>query len=518
VPDVPPVFRWRSPGGAEVVVAYQSGGYGGRVEVPGCDEVLVFVHAGDNAGPPSADEVVAAHRSLASRFPGAEVRASTLDAFARALVATGAAGALPVVTAEVGDPWIFGAASDPAKVSAYRDALRARSALTDADVRRAVDRSLLLVAEHTWGLDQKEALPDTEHWDRAGLEALRSTREARRFEASWAEQRAYVEAVGPLRAGAWGRVGSGPVAPPAEVLEVADGVEPGRVVRLGEWELAIDAGSGAVVHLADRSCGRVLADHDHRLAEVTYQAFDAADYERFSAGLVPAEVDEWWARLDNTKPGIDAVAVARSGRWPPDLEGAWLVGGGASEGEELVVRAAFGPELVGELGAPAVVWSRWSVGAAGGLAVEVGWDHKAANRLPEALWCSFVPAVAEPHRWVMDKMGEPVSPLDVVRHGGRALPGVGDGGVSHPGASRADGGRQGALRLRSFDAVLVAPGRPNLLDADPSLPDLAGGWHVLLADNCWGTNFPMWIEGPARFRFALDLDPPAGSVGRAAGT
>ena len=29
MPDVPPVFRWRSPDGAEVVVAYHSGGYGG---------------------------------------------------------------------------------------------------------------------------------------------------------------------------------------------------------------------------------------------------------------------------------------------------------------------------------------------------------------------------------------------------------------------------------------------------------------------------------------------------------
>ena len=40
---------------------------------------------------------------------------------------------------------------------------------------------------------------------------------------------------------------------------------------------------------------------------------------------------------------------------------------------------------------------------------------------------------------------------------------------------------------------------------------LAGGWHVLLADNCWGTNFPMWIEGPAGYRFdvATSLPPRA---------
>ena len=35
VPDVPPVFRWRSPDGAEVVVAYQAGGYGGELTIDG---------------------------------------------------------------------------------------------------------------------------------------------------------------------------------------------------------------------------------------------------------------------------------------------------------------------------------------------------------------------------------------------------------------------------------------------------------------------------------------------------
>ena len=40
--------------------------------------------------------------------------------------------------------------------------------------------------------------------------------------------------------------------------------------------------------------------------------------------------------------------------------------------------------------------------------------------------------------------------------------------------------------------VSVAPGSPALLRFDDRLPDLAGGWHVCLYDNVWGTNFPMW--------------------------
>ena len=250
---------------------------------------------------------------------------------------------------------------------------------------------------------------------------------------------------------------------------------------------------------------RLLADADHALGAVSYQSFDAADYERFYGELVPIEADEWWAILDNGKPGIDAVPAARSGRWPTRLVRAFArvgtpgndVDAPASSPAEVVAQLAFAVELTETLGAPREVWVRWRwTPGTERIDMEVSWPDKAANRLPEALWCSFVPAVAEPDRWTIDKLGQEVSPLEVVRHGGRGLHGVGPGGLSYRGPD-------GEMRLFLQDAALVAPGTPNLLNADPPRPDMAGGWHVLLADNCWGTNFPMWIEGPMRYRFTL---------------
>ena len=478
VPEVPAVFRWCSPDGAELVVAYQAGGYGGEVAVPGSGDVLAFLHSGDNLGPPSTDEVIAAHAALADRYPGASVIGSTLDAFARATSASGAVGDLPVVTAEIGDPWLFGAGSDPRKVAAYRRLLRAGS-------RPAIDRRLLLVAEHTWGLDQKEALPDVDRWDRAGLAAIRDTPEGRRFEASWAEQRAYLEDVA-------GPIG---VAVP-RVPRGGQPLAPSELVELGAWRVAVD-GAGAVVRLEQVAAGRAMAGDDQPLGLVTYQAFDEADYERFYAQLTPTPDDEWWARLDNTKPGIDA-AGARSGRWPTELVEASFWPADPGHDAELVVHARFPTELTETMGAPPELWSRWSFDAAGRqVDLTIWWADKPANRLPEAMWCSFVPKVAEPGRWTLDKLGQAVSPLDVVRRGGRSLHAVGEGMTYE--------GPDGDLHLDTLDAPLVAPGTPNLLDADPPMPDLAGGFHVLLLDNCWGTNFPMWIEGPATFRFALRL-------------
>lgn len=482
VPDVPAVFRWRSPDGAEVTVAYQAGGYGGEVALPGCTHVLAFLHAGDNLGPPSANEVAAAHADLAARYPGAVVQASTLDAFARALVASGAAAALPVVTAEIGDPWLFGAGSDPQKLAAYRELLRGERGTE-------VDRRLLLVAEHTWGLDQKEALPDAVRWDRAGLAQVRSSPEGARFEASWAEQRAYVGLPPSTAAPTTAPAPTTPAGPTPRTGwgSAAQGQRFPTQFEVGRWAVEVDADTGALIGATDGRSGRVLADARHPLGGLTYQSFGEADYERFYAQLTPAPDDEWWARWDNTKPGIDA-AGAVSGRWSPEVVDV------AVDGGDLVLGLRF-PEIACSLGAPTEAWAVWRADADGALTLVTGWDHKPANRLPEATWCSFVPLVLEPERWELDKLGQRVSPLDVVRRGGRSLHGVGEG-MHHAGPD-------GTLVIATPDAPLVAPGAPNLLDADPPLPDLAGGFHVLLHDNCWGTNFPMWNEGAARFRFSL---------------
>ena len=424
--------------------------------------------------------------------------ASTLDAFAAALLASGAVDDLPVVTAEIGDPWIFGTGSDPQKVSRFRSILRALDGRRDVPVEAR--RSLLLVAEHTWGLDEKTWFPDLTQWARDDLAAIRTTPEATRFEASWAEQRRYLDdAVAALGDGApvevtprsreglaaeLDRIGAVPVA-------IGDPVIAGR------WRLVVDPRSGAIAALED-DAGSVLATRSNPLADVAYQTFDEGDYGRFYDRLVPVPEDEWWALLDNTKPGID-TAGAVSGWWRPSPTEV-RVGVDPDVGTTVVlVRLAFPAETTERFGAPPEAWTIVWLGDGPSVPVELCWFDKPACRLPEATWWSANPPVADSGRWTMDKLGQAVSPLDVVRHGGRALHAVGRG--------MAYDGPDGRVRLDTLDAPLVAPGRPCLLDADPPPPDLSGGWHVLLHDNLWGTNFPMWNEGDATFRFSVTRTP-----------
>lgn len=501
-PDVPLQFRWRdpaAPGEPEVAVMYQPGGYGAEQQV---GEVVVAVDlTGDNLGPPSADDVEARVAGLAATYPGAEVVAATLDDVAAAMASI--ADELPVVDAEIGDSWVHGVGSAPRMTAGFRALARQRRQWLDDGAVSAGDPSfaaastrLLLAAEHTWGLDQKAHWPDTAAWTNDELAVARRRADTAAFEASWAEAEAYLdEYVGslpdPLRDDAAAELEAVRVPVPDPELERRDLVqlrsEPGSGlvnVEVGGFELEVDTGSGAVVGCRDAS-GREWASPDSPLGAVSVRSYDASDYERwFSTYNAPATADdEWWARWDNTKPGLEHTD-AESALWRPSGATVWA--------------APVGDRAVIALDAPASPCEVWPgrvsvlVRADGDdLVMELRWAGAAASRWPRAVWWSFAPLVADPSGWRMSKLGEWVDPDDVVDRAGRSLHVVER--LVHP----------EGVELVPLDTGLVAPGAPRLLDWDTPAADLSGGWHLCCHANLWGTNFPMWIEGDARFRVRL---------------
>ena len=120
---------------------------------------------------------------------------------------------------------------------------------------------------------------------------------------------------------------------------------------------------------------------------------------------------------------------------------------------------------------------------------------KAANRLPEAMWLSFLPQAPEPKGWMLEKVDRWVSPFDVVRGGNRQMHAV-SSGVRYQDA-------QGSLSIETLDAPVVALGEKSPIAYSTAQPDIAKGIHFSLYNNAWGTNYIQWFGEDTRFRFVL---------------
>jgi hypothetical protein len=502
-PALPPVFVWSAPDGSDVMVMYHRGGYGALMIVPGLDEAILFAHTGDNQGPQSARDVRVAYKRARERFPGVEVVASTMDDFARALLPI--KDTLPVVRAELGDTWIHGTGSDPLKVSQYRELLRLRSGWLNSGQwtesspeYRNFSRHLLLVPEHTWGRDEKANLWDAPAFSSPELAKTRWEKPFQDMQESWQEQRDYISrAVAGLKGKNQAEAQQALLNLKALRPDTAgmEKVDPSIVHRSGEFDARFDAVSGAIDHLRHLPTNWLVADRRHPLGTILYETFSRADYDRYySSYIINKKENEFWAVHDFTKtymPDWVKHLLAQ-----PRLER--VLKGKHAKGTRFVLVFACSGEAVEIYGCPHEFWVEYIFPDAGSkIACTVQWFGKSATRIAEAIWLSFVPRLAAPQNWRLDKLGESVSPLEVILNGNRKLHAVGEGVSYH--------GGDGVLTLRSLDAALVAPGERSLVNFNNCQPELWHGMNFLLYNNTWCTNFPMWYDEDAHFRFEIEV-------------
>lgn len=486
VPDVPDIFRWRAPSGEEVVVMYQNS-YGATQFPPGSDIGISFAHTADNIGPQSVGQTVDVRRAMTHDFPDAELKASTLDAFGAVMWER--RGELPVVDVEIGDSWIHGAGSDPVKLGRFNALQRLYDRFEVEGLtpkRRAFGRGLAMVAEHTWGGDIKTYLRDETAWDRPDFEARRNSDYRFAFsEASWTEQRAYLDAaVGALneedRREAERRLGALPAHIAGELL--AAGVHD---LDSGGWRLRLDEATGDIITITTPA-GRTISGLDGVLMAYRYESYDSQALQTHLDSYLQHR--EEWAILDHDKPGLSNARTARNESFAPTL-----LGIGEVNGDPCAV-LAMSEDAHGTLGAPERVEIVARALDDTRLELTVTLCNKPANRMPEASFFSFTPA--EAGNWLYRKMALWQPGDRIARRGGgqlQAVSAVRTGVGSH------------AVTLEPLDTPLVGPVGSLFLPFAEEPPDLSAGLRFNLHNNKWGTNFPMWWEGDFTARFVLSV-------------
>lgn len=478
VPDVPPIFRWRAPGGEEIVVMYQAS-YGATDFPAGPEIGLSFAHTSDNIGPQSVAQTVEAVRHIRHENADAIVSASTLDAFGAEMWKR--RETFPVVTEEIGDSWIHGVATDPQKLARFRALQRLYDGWDPTESRRAFGRGLTQVAEHTWGVDIKTYLRDERAWDRVDFDAARKNDYRFAYsEQSWAEQRAYIDTalaeLDIVDRQAADRVLSETTVVPAR--------EPaGSAISLSDagWTAELNPATGSIAALVAPGGARI-AGSNGMLFGYTHESYDWTELQKHLDSYLQHRQE--WAILDHDKPGLDKATTARTEAVSPVLLGT----SGATSIATLPSAAH------AEIGAP----GRCDITLRGSgdrqAEITLTLRDKPANRMPEAGFFRFTPEGSE--TWRLRKLGLWHDSSAIVRNAGGQLQAV---------EAVETTARGQELKLTLLDAALVAPASSPFIPFQPARPDFLGGVRANLYNNKWGTNFPMWWEGDAQFRFVLTL-------------
>ena len=504
-PKVPSLFKWRDNRESSITVMYNKGGYGGIFKPEGMFDALIIQHTNDNMGPPSMKDIDECFAKLRQTHPGATIQASTLCKFSRKLKHLNAS--LAVVEQEIGDTWIHGAGTDPTKVRHFREYMRqlkywkkGSSGKKYACQLKRFANALLVVPEHTWGLDEKTHLNNETHFNPVPFKRARRGKRFLEMEKSWREQRQYLEEAKkelngtPLKKELMARL---KMATPrntcSEKLSLV--VDKATNFESRFFKFSFDSKNGSMVRLEEKNRKRCWASRQYPLAHVKYERFSIANYRRFLKQYsYQKEMPEWYIH-DFSKVGLESCRLRHARHsfrlkriWSGELSGTTII--------QLDLEAPF--DKYKRHGCPEKVELEYRFdNLQPKINLQLQWFGMEACRLPEAMWLSFNPKNFKPEGWSMSKMNEEISPLDVVLDGNRKLHAI-DRGVSYD-----DGDMR--MKIHSLDAPLVAPGSTSLLDFNNRQPNLLKGMHFNLYNNVWGTNFPMWFGEDALFRFEVEF-------------
>lgn len=520
--EVPPCFLWRC-GKSEVVVIY-SGDYGGAFKCDLIDEILYFDHTLDNKGTPSAKRIQKKLDAIQRMYPDYEIEAGSMDDIADIL--WDRRDKLPIVTSEIGDTWIHGSASDPYKSAALRALIRLKEKwLSDGTMIKGsaeyagFNDALLCIAEHTCGMDMKNYFADYEHYLKKDFQKARKADKVKMhhlfrdfpqnlfifsertfgdyskgsygtIEKSWAEQRKYAESAVAFLSESHAKEAEAALNKliPEKPISSDKLFDSKKMLHCGKWEFQLNE-YGAVKTLKCNG-DEVIRDNNEPLIE--YRIFDEKSYEFWLSHYTRNIKETYsWAIGDFARPLLKYVSGKYpSGRFSYKMNGAKAVD--TENGTAVCVNLECDNRLCAQLGAPRLIQAVYSL-TDGGLTLEVSWFGKDANRLTEAIYLHMFPS--NEGEFKLRKINEWIDYKDVISMGGRKLHAVR--------FAQLDKGER-KYNFINCHSPLISPGKGKILEYDNLIENIKkDGITYVLYDNVWGTNFPLWYEDNAYFKFEI---------------
>jgi hypothetical protein len=257
--------------------------------------------------------------------------------------------------------------------------------------------------------------------------------------------------------------------------------------------VSFDSASGALTELRTLARNRSYAGANNLLAELVVHTSSPAQRQAWAAAYmeVPRDGMEFYKLGDTLGDGVGRRPMVRQ---------MWR----SSDNNTVLLRQELDAHVVSDYGGAAELWQRYTfrpdAALVGGLRVSITASafNKTATRITESWWMRFQPreSTALNHSAMMlEKLGRPVAPLDVVVNGSRTLHGLTLGGVSYlPAGFRVSSLDVPVVKVGSGNASLNSADGAPLLGLNPSpvpndrSPSLADGFAFNIYNNEWGTN------------------------------
>jgi hypothetical protein len=524
-PNVPDTFIWKDSKGNEIIVDYCQG-YGKTTLIPELDEVLVFAHSGDNMGPPSEQDIYKQLEKIQNQFPNAEVKASTLDSYAESLIKI--KHTLPVLTDEIGDTWIHGISTDPYKVSCFLELLRVKDKwirenqlLRGSTAYTEFLRSLLMIPEHTWGLDFKKYLADYKNWRKEDFIKARQNdklsdsyipdkynkfgsfarkefatqvkhmnwedRSYSYYESSHDEQREYIkDAIEVL-----------PVHLKNEARNIIQTLKIKPEVKACYKEVLIneeyEINQFKVTVLKDGSVKVRYRNNQNEitLGKISYELFGMTTFEKWKKEyMVNLEQNDSWAMPDFFKLGIEDAGTQQDNMlFSCSTDKAYICE------NELFIEASFGNFESKNCGAPRKTAVQYIFNE-NEIDICAYLYDKDASRIPEAIWISHFTDNRMMENIELSKLKEVIDPFEVVECGNRNYHSIKEVHFYN---------KESEINIIPLDSTLLSIGERRLYNFNQSYANPIGGLHFNAYNNLWGTNFKMWYEEDIISRFKINI-------------